>query len=65
MATKAGGRGPERALEPRDGSYEPQDGSSAERATDDRAWENDLTEEDMASPEEREEVAHDLTIDPD
>ena len=44
---------------------EPQDGSSAERATDDRAWENDLTEEDMASPEEREEVAHDLTIDPD
>jgi len=58
MATKAGGAGPER-------SVEPQDGSSAERATDDRAWENDLTEEDMASPEEREEVAHDLTIDPD
>ncbi len=44
---------------------EPQDGSSAERATDDGAWEDDLTEEDMASPEEREEAAHDLTIDPD
>jgi hypothetical protein len=65
MATKAGGSGPEGSSEPQDGSDEPQDGSSAERATDDRAWENDLTEEDMASPEEREEVAHDLTIDPD
>jgi hypothetical protein len=38
---------------------------AGEGATDDSAWENDLTEEDMPSPEQREETAHDLRLDPD
>jgi hypothetical protein len=40
------------------------EGVIEEGATDDRAWENQLTEEDMPSPEEREEAAHELTLDP-
>jgi hypothetical protein len=35
-----------------------------ERATDDHAWENELTEEDMPSPEQREDEAHEITLDP-
>jgi len=35
-----------------------------ERATDDHAWANQLTEEDLPSPEERDDVAHDLELDP-
>ncbi|HMD01433.1 MAG TPA: hypothetical protein VKG44_00580 [Candidatus Baltobacteraceae bacterium] len=30
----------------------------------DRAWQNDLTEEDMPSPEEREDESADLQLDP-
>jgi hypothetical protein len=35
-----------------------------ERSTDDHAWENQLTEEDMPSPEQREDVAETTTLDP-
>lgn len=30
----------------------------------DRAWQNDLTEEDMPDPVEREDEAHEITLDP-
>lgn len=35
-----------------------------ERATDDHAWANDLTEEDLPPPEQRDDVAHNLELDP-
>ncbi len=34
------------------------------RSPGDRAWENDLTEEDIPDPAEREPAAHDLEMDP-
>jgi hypothetical protein len=34
------------------------------RSPDDGAWENDLTEEDIPDPAEREPAAHELELDP-
>jgi hypothetical protein len=37
---------------------------SENKSPDDGAWQNELTEEDMAAPEQREDAAETLKIDP-
>ena len=39
--------------------------TSANRSTDDAAWQNEFTEEDVTDPAVRDDVAKDLVLDPD